>query len=104
MADTVSEGIHFQPDADLIAIGKNNKGRHRYILLSSAEMSDCTKRIQAYLCERHQVTKSDLLGSCLSSLYLQPQLGVASNCKINRIPLMEIVYQISNRNHIVFSP
>jgi hypothetical protein len=37
MADTVSEGIHFQPDTHLIAIGKNDNGRHIYILLSSAE-------------------------------------------------------------------
>ena len=102
--DTLSEGIHFQPDADLIAIGKNDKGRHRYILLSSAEMSACTKRSQAYMCERHQVTKSDLLGSCLGSLYLQSPLGVATNCKISRIPLKETVYQISNTDHIVFTP
>ncbi len=102
--NTLTEGIHFQPDADLIAIGKNDKGRHRYILLSSAEMSACTKRSQAYMCERHQVTKSDLLGSCLGSLYLQSPLGVASNCKISRIPLKETVYQISNTDHIVFTP
>ena len=62
-----TEGINFKSDADLIAIGKNDKGRHRYILLSSAELSACTKRSQAYMCERHQVTKSDLLGSCLGS-------------------------------------
>ena len=102
--DKATEGIHFTADADLIAIGKNDKGRHRYILLSSPEMSACTKRSQAYICERHQVTKSDLLGSCLGSLYLQSPHGVASNCKINRIPLKETVYQISNTNHIVFSP
>jgi hypothetical protein len=104
MAGSAKEGIHFQPDADLIAIGKNDKGRHRYILLSSAEMSACTKRSNAYMCERHQVTKSDLLGSYLGSLYLQSPLGVATNCKINCIPLKETVYQISNTNHIVFTP
>ncbi len=104
IADIATEGIHFQPDADLIAIGKNDKGRHRYILLSSAEMSACTKRSNAYMCEKHQVTKSDLLGSCLGSLYLQSPLGVAINCKINRISLKETVYQISNTNHIVFTP
>jgi hypothetical protein len=26
LATTVTEGIHFQPDIDLIAIGKNEKG------------------------------------------------------------------------------
>ena len=103
-SSSTKEGIHFTPDADLIAIGKNEQGRHRYILLSAAELSACTKRSQAYMCERHQVTKSDLLGSCLGSLYLQSPNGVISNCKINRIPLKETVYQISNTNHIVFTP
>ena len=103
-SSSIKEGIHFNPDADLIAIGKNEQGRHRYILLSAAELSACTKRSQAYMCERHQVTKSDLLGSCLGSLYLQSPNGVISNCKINRIPLKETVYQISNTNHIVFTP
>ena len=104
LSSQTTEGIHFTADADLIAIGKNDKGRHRYILLSTAEMTACTKRSQAYICERHQVTKSDLLGSCLGSLYLQSPHGVAANCKLNRIPLKETVYQISNTNHIVFTP
>jgi hypothetical protein len=29
-AESVTEGIHFQPETDLIAIGKNDKERHRY--------------------------------------------------------------------------
>ena len=96
-----TEGINFKSDADLIAIGKNDKGRHRYILLSSAELSACTKRSQAYMCERHQVTKSDLLGSCLGSLYLQSPVGVINNCKINRIPIKETV--LSNFKHQPYS-
>ena len=99
-----TEGIHFQADSDLIAIGKNNNNKHRYILLSTPDLAACTKRSHAYICERHQVTKSDLLGSCLGSLYLQNALGVATNCKINRVDLRETVYQISNTQHIVFTP
>ena len=79
LSSQTTEGIHFTADADLIAIGKNDKGCHRYILLPTAEMTACTKRSQAYICERHQVTKSDLLGSCLGSLYLQSPHGVAAN-------------------------
>ena len=99
-----TEGIHFQADSDLIAIGKNNNNKHRYILLSTPDLAACTKRSQAYICERHQVTRTDLLGSCLGSLYLQNAIGVSTNCKINRVDLRETVYQISNTQHIVFTP
>jgi hypothetical protein len=58
----------------------------------------------AYMCERHQVTNSDLQGSCLGSLYLLSALSVARNCKINRILLNKTVYQILNNNYIVFTP
>ena len=102
--DSATEGIHFTPPSDLIAIGKNDNNRHRYILLSSADLQACTKRPQAYICERHQVTRSDLLGSCLGSLYMQSAVGVFENCKIDRVNLREQVYQISNTEHIIYSP
>ena len=98
------EGIHFQPEADLIAIGKNDRQKNRFILLSSAELQACTKRSTAFICERHQVTRSDLLSSCLGSLFLQSSQGVLENCKIDRVNLREKVYQISNTQHIVYSP
>ena len=67
-------------------------------------MQACTKRSQAYICERHQVTRSDLLGSCIGSLYLQSPQGVYENCNIGRVKLRETVYQISNTQHIIFTP
>ena len=99
-----TEGITFQPEADLIAIGKNSYNKNRFILLSSAELQACTKRSTAFICERHQVTRSDLLSSCLGSLFLQSSTGVLDNCKINRVNLREKVYQISNTQHIVYTP
>ena len=99
-----TEGIHFIPETDLIAIGKTQNGKHRYILITSSDLQACTKRSQAYICERHQVTRSDLLGSCIGSLYLQSPTGVFENCKIDRVKLRETVYQISNTQHIIFTP
>ena len=98
------EGVHFEPEADLIAIGKNDRQKNRFILLSSAELQACTKRSTAFICERHQVTRSDLLSSCLGSLFLQSSQGVLENCKIDRVKLREKVYQLSNTQHIVYSP
>jgi hypothetical protein len=54
------------------------------------------------MCEKYQVIKSDLL-SCLGSLCLQYPLGVARNCKINRLPLKETVTQILNTTHKVLT-
>ena len=102
--NSASEGITFQPEADLIAIGKNSYNKNRFILLSSAELQACTKKSTAFICERHQVTRSDLLSSCLGSLFLQSSNGVLNNCKIDRIKLREKVYQISNTQHIVYTP
>ena len=99
-----NEGVHFEPEADLIAIGKNDRQKNRFILLSSAELQACTKRSTAFICERHQVTRSDLLSSCLGSLFLQSSQGVLENCKIDRVKLREKVYQLSNTQHIVYSP
>ena len=99
-----TEGIHFSPKSDLIAIGKNTHGRNKYIILSSSDLQVCTKRPQAYICERHQVTRSDLLGSCLGSLYMQSAVGVFENCDINRVNLREQVYQISSTDHIIYTP
>ena len=103
---TPTEGIHFttNTNSDLIAIGKNSNGKNRYLLLSSPDLNSCTKRSQAYICERHQVTRSDLLGSCLGSLYMQSAVGVQANCLIGRVSLQEQVYQISNTDHIVYTP
>ena len=85
-------------------MAKNSYNKNRFILLSSAELQACTKRSTAFICERHQVTRSDLLSSCLGSLFLQSSNGVLNNCKIDRVKLREKVYQISNTQHIVYTP
>ena len=99
-----SQALFFVPDADLIAIGRNIMHSHRYKLLSSAELQSCIQRNHVYLCERHQVLRTDLEGSCLGSLYLQSVKGVRENCKLDRKQLRETVYQISANNHIIVTP
>ena len=42
--------------------------------------------------------------SCIGSLYLQSPQGVFENCNIGRVKLKETVYQISNTQHIIFTP
>ena len=48
--------------------------------------------------------RTDLEGSCLGAIYLQSQRGVRENCKVERKPLRESVFQVSPTDHIVISP
>ena len=99
-----NQALYFVPDADLIAIGRNVMHAHRYKLLSAGELHSCIQRNHIYLCERHQVLRTDLEGSCLGSLYLQSVKGVRENCKLDRKQLRESVYQISANDHIIVTP
>lgn len=96
--------IYFVPDSDLIAIGRNDGVSDRYKLLSNADLAACIQRNHVYLCEHHQVLRTDLEGSCLGSLYLQSERGVRENCRLDRRPLRETVYQLSATDHLVVSP
>ncbi len=101
---TEYEGISFKSESDLIAIGKKIGNRNQYLLLSSADLDACYQRSHTYICEKHQVIRSDLEGSCLGALYIQHPEGVKENCQIRRKPLRETVYQLTATEHLVFSP
>jgi hypothetical protein len=92
------------PKTDWIAIGRNTGFSHRYKLLDLSDLVGRVKRNHVYLCERHQILRTDLKGSCLGSLYLQLERGVRENCKLERRPLKETVYQLSATDHLVVSP
>ena len=98
------EALHLIPETDLIAIGRNDGSSHRYKLLSHADLAACIQRNHVFLCEGHQVLRTDLEGSCLGSIYLQSERGVRENCEIQRKLLRETVFQISATDHLVVSP
>jgi hypothetical protein len=68
------------------------------------EQTACTRRNHIFLCDRHQVLRTDLTGTCLGSLYLQSPEGVRENCKIEIKNLRETVLPLSQTEHIVISP
>ena len=98
------EALYLLPETDLIAIGRNDGSSHRYKLLTHADLAGCVQRNHVFLCEGHQVLRTDLEGSCLGSLYLQSQEGVRENCKLERKQLRETVFQVSATDHLVVSP
>jgi hypothetical protein len=101
---TSQEALYLLPETDLIAIGRNEGTAHRYKLLTHADLAGCIQRNHIFLCEGHQVLRTDLEGSCLGSLYLQSQVGVRENCKLERKQLREMVFQVSATDHLVVSP
>ena len=104
MSAPAQEALHFVPETELIAIGRNDGSSHRYKLLSHADLTACVQRNHVFLCEGHQVLRTDLEGSCLGAIYLQSEKGVRENCEITRKPLRETVFQISATDHLVVSP
>ena len=98
------EALFFVPETELIAIGRNDGSSHCYKLLSHADLTACVQCNHVFLCEGHQVLRTNLEGSCLGAIYLQSERGVRENCEIKRKPLREMVFQISATDHLIVSP
>ena len=84
---SAQEALHFVPKTKLIAIGRNDGALHRYKLLTHANLAACVQLNHVFLCEGHQVLRTDLAGSCLRAIYLQSEKGVRENCEIECKPL-----------------
>jgi hypothetical protein len=76
-------------------IGKNNE----FQIISQVKLTGCLQRNHMYLCDKHQVVRTDLEDTCLGALYLKSELGVQKHCKFETRP----AYQISVTDHLVFS-
>ena len=94
------EALFIQEPSELIAIGSDDS----FQILSQQELTACVQKNHIYLCDKRHVVKNDLSQSCLGSLYLRQESGVRIYCKFERRPVQEIVYQLSDSDHIVFSP
>ena len=104
VAPSQPTGLMVKADSDLIAIGKSENGKRFYVILTSADLDACYSRSHTYICEHHQVVRSDMSGTCLGSLFIQDPEGIEGNCRIERRPLREKVYQLSPTDHLVYTP
>jgi hypothetical protein len=57
-----------------------------------------------HLWDKHQVVRTDLEDTCLGALYLKLKFGVQQHCKFETRLVSELVYKISDADHLVFSP
>ena len=94
------EALFIEDKADLIAIGADKS----FQILSQVDLANCVQRNHVYLCDRNTVVKTDLTESCLGSLYLRQEEGVRKHCKFVRRPVQEIVYQLTDTEHLIYSP
>ena len=100
-----SSALFFVPETEMIAIGRSSPmGVSRFRLVSQADLSSCIQKNHIFLCDHHQILRKDLQGTCLGALYLQHEGGVKENCRIDRRPLRETVYQLSATDHLVYTP
>jgi hypothetical protein len=97
---TKREALYLVAEADLIAINGNS----RYRLLTQSDFAACIQRNHIYLCDKQQILGTNLLQTCLGSLYHKDPNGVKTNCKFERRPLREEIFQISTNEFLVFSP
>ena len=96
----VPEALYIKSDHEFIAIGEENQ----FVELSEAELTECDKHGKLYICQGHQIVQTDLLDSCLGSLFMREQTKLFDNCKIERKPLKEQVFQLTPTDFLLFSP
>jgi hypothetical protein len=95
-----NEALYLIAEADLIAID----GDSRFRLLTQSDFAACIQRNHIYLCDKQQILGTDLPTTCLGSLYQKDPTGVRNNCRFERRPLREEVFQMDVNEFLVFSP
>ena len=98
--EAVEQALFVQDEHNLIAIGKDNA----FKVISPIELASCIQKSHVYLCDKHHVLENDLRDSCLGSLYLRSETGVQRNCKFEKRRVKEMVYQINDLEHLIYSP
>ena len=95
-----SEALYLVPDSDMIAIS----GDESFRLVSQTDLAGCIQRNHIFLCESQHVLRTNLSETCLGSLYKKSTSGVRANCRFDRRPLQEKVYQLSGSVYLVYAP
>jgi hypothetical protein len=96
----LTEALFLNLDADLIAINREQK----YRILSQADLLGCLKKNHVFLCEKNAVLQTDLGDTCLGALFFRSISGVQSQCRFERRPLKEEVYQTGPYTFLIFTP
>jgi hypothetical protein len=85
---------------ELSVIGKDNT----FKVISQVELASCVRRKHDYMCHKHQVFGNDLVATCPGALYLRSEPEVQKHCRLERKPAIELIYQISDLEHLIYYP
>ena len=96
----IPEALFITDTTDMIAIDDDRN----FQVLTQTDLANCVQRNHVYLCDKQHVVKHDLTDTCLGSLYLRTEEGVRKHCKFERKPIQEMVYQLTDTEHLVYSP
>ena len=96
----IQEALFITDTADLIAIDSERN----FQVLTQNDLANCVQRNHIYLCDKQHVVKHDLTDNCLGSLYSRMESGVRKHCKFERRPVQEMVFQLTDTEHLVYSP
>jgi hypothetical protein len=73
-------------------------------LPSRTGLTICVQRNHLYKCDKQHVVKHDLTYTCLASLHLRMEAKVRQHCKIEGRPIQEMMYLLTDTEHLVYSP
>ena len=94
------EALFVTDSTDLIAIDDDKN----FQVLTQTDLAKCVQRNHVFLCDKQNVVKHELTDTCLGSLYVRNENGVRQHCTFERKAVQETVFQLSDTEHIVYSP
>lgn len=77
---------------------------HKYRVLNEAELQNCFRLRNYFLCSGRNMLRLDFKSSCIGSLWMKDHDLVIRTCKMKIDPLQEIVVKTASRQWLVFSP
>ena len=82
------------------SVGQNDilaySGFETYKVISQSDLASCHKMGETYFCKGRNDLRTDILETCLGSLYLQQAKGVQKNCQFEIGPAKEQVFRLSH--------
>jgi uncharacterized coiled-coil protein SlyX len=97
-----SSNVTVTPDVginNMIAVGHSES----YQLLSSSDLQNCNKMGETYFCKGRNVLLTDLLKTCLGSLYLADHSSIQTRCKFTVDGAQEKIFRLDSHTYVVYS-
>ena len=73
-------------------------------LPSRTDLTICVQTNHVNMCDKQHVEKHDLTYTCLGSLYIRMEAEVRQHCKFEGRPIQEMMYLLTDTEHLVYSP